>query len=273
MKQIFSLLILSLLLFSCSEDDTNEGTPVFISTDIMGNITVYSNTYKKITVAANSTDSELSKLKITSFDNQRGDVVLLDSAISGTDLRYEFLYHVPMLQRDSTQMKMTFAVSNRNGYTQELVRNMTVVLRDYKLEEVSGITLYAVENGDHANGLNLEYMRPIIVSMSDSADIDLYTYLDEENPEPLSREWRSNTDIYFARANNFDYANATNRSVTETFGSAVANPRINQIQKDDIILVGRGNRALGVIKVAQLYDESGTENDRYIINVKRIEAQ
>lgn len=272
-KTITALILSALLCAACAEDEVT-GTPVFVSTDIMGTLTVYSNTIQRIRVEANSIDAELAQLEIRSFDNLRGDIVLLDSALAGGwDLSFDYLYNVPMLPNDSMRVKLTFAVTDRGGFTQELVRSLRVVQSDYKLDEVAGITLYSMEDGDHANGLDLDNLRPLIVSLSDSADIDLYTYVDEDNPETLSGEWRSNTDIYFARANTFDYANATHRSLTETFGSVVANPRINRIQKDDIILVGHGNQPLGVLKVVQMYDEDGSAHDRYIVNVKRIKEQ
>ena len=207
---------------------------------------------------------------INSYDNLRGNIKLMDSTLDNRFVSYEFLYMVPMLQKDSTTVTLNISASDKNGYTQTISRRLLVIAQDYKLEEVSGITLYTDESGDHSNGICLETLRPLIVSLADSADIDIYTYRDEDTPETLTREWRSNTDIYFARANTFDYANATNRSVTETFGSIVAHPRISKIERDDIILVGRGNRALGVIKVVQLYDEPGSNSDRYLINIKKI---
>lgn len=265
---LFFLICCSSLL-SCSEDEVS-GDPVFITTDIMGITSVYSNTYQKIKIEISSIDTELSRLAISSYDNLRGNISLLDSALSTKKLSYEYLYKVPMLPRDSVTVTLRIAASDKNGYTQEVSRRLFIIAQDYRLEEVAGITLYTNEIKDHPNGICLEDLRPLTVSMADSAAIDIYTYVDEDHPETLTKEWRSNTDIYFARANQFDYANATNRSVAEAFGNAVANPRISRIEKDDIILVGRGNQAVGAIKVVQLYDEPGSENDRYLINIKKI---
>lgn len=246
------------------------GDPVFITTDIKGITDVYSNTYKKIKIEISSIDTELRRMEINSYDNLRGNIGLLDSALSSKKLSYEYLYSVPMLQKDSTIVTLNISATDQNGYTQKVSRRLLIIAQDYRLEETAGITLYTDEYKDHPNGICMENLRPIIVSLADSAAIDIYTYTDENNPGTLTKEWRSNTDIYFARANTFDYANATNRTLTETFGSVVANPRISRIEKDDIILVGRGNRALGAIKVVQIYDEDGSENDRYLINIKKI---
>lgn len=270
-KYLFVLLLcLPMALLSACEEEETGGSPVYIATNIFGTTEVYSNTYFKIRVDANCITESLSRLQISSFDSSRGDILLLDSALTGKNMSHEFLYKVPILAEDSLRVKITFAVWDNQGTVQRQVRYLKVIQSDYKLEEVAGITLYATEENDHFNGLNLSTLRPLVVSLADSADIDVYAYLDEENTETLSCEWRSNTDVYFTRANSFDYANATYRSVTETFGSAVSYQRVNRIQKDDVILVGRGNWALGAIKVVQLYDEPGSLHDRYIINVKRI---
>lgn len=265
-----AVLTLCPLLASCDDEFDDKNAPVFITTDIMGITNVNSNTYKRIKIEVHSSNVELEQLRISSYDDIRGNVGLLDSAVSGRSLYHEYLYKVPMLSHDSVMVNLKIEVSDRNGFAQTLSRRLLVIARDYKLEEVSGITLYTNEIKDHPNGYCLEDMRPLVVSMADSAAIDIYTYVDENASETLTREWCSNTDIYFARANQFDYANATNRSVVEAFGSAVANPRISRIERDDIILVGRGNKAVGVIKVVQFYDEPGVENDRYLINIKKI---
>ncbi|MCM1109309.1 MAG: hypothetical protein NC388_09745 [Clostridium sp.] len=236
----------------------------------MGTTNVYSNTYQRIKIEINSCDTELARMVISSYDNLRGNINLIDSVLNGKKLSYEFLYKAPMLPNDSITVTLNISASDKNGYTQKTSRKLLILAKDYRLEELAGITLYTNEINDHPNGIYLEEMRPLIVSMADSATIDIYAYLDANTPEVLTQEWRSNTDIYFARANQFDYANATNRSVTEAFGNAIANPRISRISKDDIILIGRTNKAIGAIKVVQLYDDPGIENDRYIINIKKI---
>lgn len=246
------------------------GDPVFITTDISGITSVYSNTYKRIKIEISSIETELARMEIHSYDNQRGNIMLMDTALDSKKLSYEFLYTVPMLKKDSTTVTLKIVATDKNGYAQQVARRLLIIAQDYRLEETAGITLYADESKDHPNGICMEDLRPLIVSLADSAAIDIYTYVDENDPETLTKEWHSNTDIYFARANTFDYANATNRTLTETFGSVVANPRISRIEKDDIILVGRGNQALGAIKVVQIFDEPGSADDRYLINVKRI---
>ena len=45
-----------------------------------------------------------------------------------------------------------------------------------------------------------------MTSLTDSAKIDLYAYVDEGNSELMTREWRTNTDVFFTRNNNFNYS-------------------------------------------------------------------
>lgn len=270
MKKYFLLLSIVLCVISSCDEDKSSGTPVYVSTDISGITSVYCNTFKKINVQANSIDSELARFQIKSFDRIRGDILLKDSLIDGYDFSYDYLYNAPMLTEDSTIVKLTFSVTDTKGFTQNLVREIMIIQNDYLLEEVAGVTMYSSEYNDHPNGFCLESMRPIVVSLADSASIDFYAYQDNDDLEVLSREWKSNTNVYFARANSFDYANASWHSVTETYKSVVTYPQINMIEKDDIIFIGREKQVIGVIKVVQMYDEEGVINDRYIFNIKKI---
>lgn len=165
---------------------------------------------------------------------------------------------------------MTISVTNTEGDESNFIYSYLIVQRDYQLEETSGITLYSMETDEHPNGLCLENLRPLMISLADSASIDIYTHMDDQDPSTLAREWRTNTDIYFARVNTFDYAGATQKSVTETFASSIGNPRIKDLKNDDIILVGRGNRAIGAIKIIQVFDEQGSENRPLPDYIKRI---
>lgn len=251
-------------------DDEDDASPVTLFTDFIRTGTLYSNSMYEINLEANSIKGHLSTIDISTFDSERGVVAVWDSTLNGTSFKHTYYYKAPQLKNDSTVIKMTISVTNTEGDESNFIYSYLIVQRDYQLEETSGITLYSMETDEHPNGLCLENLRPLMVSLADSASIDIYTHMDDQDPSTLAREWRTNTDIYFARVNTFDYAGATQKSVTETFASSIGNPRIKDLKNDDIILVGRGNRAIGAIKIIQVFDEQGSENDRYLINIKRI---
>ncbi len=275
MKKIVGLLAFPLLFAffaSCEEED---GDSLYITAEVqgsyLGDVCVSSNSIQKIQVKVFASDTQISRLQISSYDEQRGNIFLKDSVLNNvSSLTYDYFYEVPMLKKDSTSIVLSFVAIGSNGFVQRLARRLIATADDYQPEESSGITLYTTELGDYANGLCLRDVRPIKVSLADSADIDLYPYVDEAVSDVLTKEWRTNTDIRFARANNFDYANATNRTIANPFESTLAYPVIKDVAENDIILIGRGQTPVGVIKVVLVSDVDGAEKDRYMFNLKRL---
>ncbi len=261
---------LAMLFMSCDEDSLSSlYFTVKIDGSEMGTVKALSNTTKKISITGAANETRINRLTISTFDSERGEVLLLDTALNNIqEISYDYFYKVPMLKATTVDLTMTFKLYASDGFEQKWTRQFVVVSNDYYLEEKAGLFLYATENADHANGLCLRNLTPIKVSLADSAQIDVYTYVDESNPDLLTCEWRTNTDINFARANNFDYANATNRSVAYAYETTLRYPTIKDIREDDIILIGRGTEVLGVIRVVLVSDEDGSDRDRYMINVK-----
>lgn len=77
----------------------------------------------------------------------------------------------------------------------------------------------------------------------------------------------------FVRANSFDYASATSSSLSSAYSASVTSDTVEDIRLNDVILVGRDSKAVGVFKVIQIFDEEGTLNDRYILNFKSSAVQ
>lgn len=94
----------------------------------------------------------------------------------------------------------------------------------------------------------------------------------------MPRKWGTCTDIVFCKANNFDYASASKASIQSMFMNSVRLDSVEDLQSDDIILIGRERhdeestilKSLGVIKIIAIYDEEGTVNDRLIFNLKAL---
>lgn len=94
----------------------------------------------------------------------------------------------------------------------------------------------------------------------------------------MPRQWGTGTDIVFCKANNFDYASASKASISAIFNNSIRFDSVDNLQPDDIILIGRDTKIegttnlnpLGVIKIIAIYDEDGTNNDRMIFNLKAL---
>ena len=257
----------ALLLIACSDE---KGDPVTIFTDVINNTTIYSNSIKEIKVEAHCYEGELNSFKVTSFDAERGSIILTDSTIKGQTLRTTYYYKAPTLNTDTIKVRLTFSATNNTGQTCNTNVLYRIINRASLLEETSGITLYTQGSYTKPDGLNLTTLRPILVELADSAEIDLYTCLDEHGGTAITREWRTNTNILFARSNSFNYAEATDKTVSDAYASSLGMSRIGELVDNDIVLFGRMNKALGVIKIIYVFDEPGTDNDRYLINVKKI---
>ena len=49
-------------------------------------------------------------------------------------------------------------------------------------------------------------------------------------------------------------------------------PTIKQLKADDILLFGIQDEAYGALKIIAVYDEAGTEKDRYVFSLKSIKT-
>ena len=85
------------------------------------------------------------------------------------------------------------------------------------------------------------------------------------------RTWTSMTGLSFSRFNDFDYETATRSSVEDAYAVSTKYSELRNIQDNDIVLLGRSDTAVGVIKFLAVFDEEGVENDRYLFSLKKID--
>lgn len=260
----------SLFLAACGEDVENPA-PIYLNLDLAGK-NFNAGSIKQFQVhAENFQGNDFTKIRITTFDEYRGEVPVLDSALSGSTVDFSLVYRVPMMPRDSAIVTFQSRIEDSAGNFAVKKNSFRVLKKDYLLTEMAGLTLYETEGEGHPNGYSFSRRQPIRVSLSDSADIDIFAYEDTADRETLTRKWSTNTDIYFVRANHLNYAQATYLGVASAYASSVGYHTITDIASDDIILVGRENDPLGIIKVQAVYDDPGFANDRYVINIKLLE--
>lgn len=136
------------------------------------------------------------------------------------------------------------------------------------LIERSGYTLYSAHS-DGFDAFSFAGLRTLKRSEADPADVDLYAGESSAGREDvLSRIWRSGTGVKFAKVNAFDYAGATRSAVASLYANSRCDDFVEELAIDDVILLGRGDRALGVVKIVAIYDEAGASRDRYLFNLK-----
>lgn len=261
------LLVASFILAACGED-VEDSDPIFLNVDLAGQ-NFNAGSIKQFRVyAENFRGNDFTRLQVSSFDEERGEIAVLDSALSGRVVDCDLVYRVPMMNRDSVKVTLQVRIEDSAGNVKQSKSTFRVLRKDYVLTELAGLTLYAVEGEGRPNGYSFDRRLPIRTSLSASSEIDIVAYVNPANPETLPRRWNTNTDVYFVRANHLNYAQATYLSVSSAYASSVGYHTVTDIANDDILLVGKGNTPLAIIKVQAVYDDPGFVDDRYIINMK-----
>ena len=84
----------------------------------------------------------------------------------------------------------------------------------------------------------------------------------------LSRKWISMSGLLFSKNNSFNYAHATLEGIETTYSNSVKKEFVDQISENDIIITKIENNYL-IIKIIYVIDGFGSEDDRYIFNIKQ----
>lgn len=278
-KNIGSIFLLFLLLLgfaSCENEDTS-GFEVDLSvlnaqqdSVTKKQVLESGSKYELLVRATNHWGVNFSHLKITSFDQERSNVLVLDTIVSGDKLDLSHIYTVPYLSKDSADISFTIDLSDEAGHTLTWTfRNKYIIKQnDRVLVPQTGIIMYAFEQNNKGTGYSFDRQSVIMTSLADSAEVDMYAYQEAGNGDALSRVWETQTGVYFIKNNSFDYARATYNSVANTYRSSTGYHKVNNLQTGDIILVGKGTTPIGVICVQGVYDEPGTDLDRYVFDIK-----
>jgi hypothetical protein len=270
MKRILFLTLIILLNFcACKKDDASKVVITVSSADSLFNLKSADKVLFRIHSFAN--EDKIRNITITSSDLQYGRMLVFDTLIDAEKFDYDYQYIAPDYN-DSTTVRLVFqAFSSDNSSSSSISATLRVTNNNVVLPAFDGITMYAA-NSNNKNGFNINSAQTLYCETTDYLQIDIYDYYDTliEN-NVLSREWRSKTGVLFARFNDFNFATASKLGVMTAFENAAKYTSIKNLTNGDIILIGRNNKALGVIQLIAIYDEENTENDRYIFNFKKIE--
>lgn len=256
MKKIFYLLILGLLLSSCGDD---EETDVVIITKTINQKECY-NAGEKIIFDIESFANEgfITTISITSVTSY-GVTSLLDTVIDSEKTTFLYQYDVPQFDSDTTNVKFYFkAFSSTGDYTE--ISKTHQVAGDIHLNAAE-YTMFAFYKNEK-NGFSIERNEIVDCETTDSLYIDFYDY-SVDSTQILSREWRSMTGLLFSRFNDFDFENANYSSVINAYSNSNKTSKLLNVSNDEIILVGKGNNALGVLKIINVFDETDPMQDRY----------
>lgn len=211
------------------------------------------------------------RLDIDSFDAVTGQQQLLSERPAVQSYTTRYVYAAPVFAVDSVSVELTFTAADDCGYVRR--SNLRIAVRNSAapLVERSAYTLYSPESGKF-DGFSLDELRPLRNEETVSGFVDLYVSPSPDSAsETMMREWRSLTGVRFAKVNTFDYAGATRASVASLYENTRCDDFVADLAIDDIVLLGRDDRALGLLKIMAVYDEAGCENDRFVFNLKVVE--
>ncbi len=261
------LLCMALMLASCHQ----KPSPVnlFISrADNYGN-PVSGNQYILFHVKAFSDADIVSRIECKSFDSENGIEIILDTLINTKSVEFDYpIFTKYYTTSEFMEVKLSFTAYASNGES-------TTQVTSYKVE--GNVPLVPYENiilysacTEKTNGLSLQWVTPVIVQTADSATIDVYDYHEPQTDSTiLSKKWRSKTGLGFVRYNDFNFHAATVKYLHDSYLAGNKYSSVNNLSVGDIILVGRGNDAIGVFQIQNIYDEEGFENDRYELTFKK----
>ena len=220
---------------------------------------------------AESQSSVVQRITIMSSDRQFKDRFLLDTmlAMPLKKVDLSFYYELPYYT-DTMIVKFTGCAYDGSGRAASYPISINVAAGDEPIRPVDGITLYsAASSGKSA--FSLTSMQAVYLG-TDSTAVAWFDLINRPDSDVLSRAWHSEAKISFSRAEGFNYAEATAHSISETWKNMQSSTTIKQLKADDILLFGIQDEAYGALKIIAVYDEAGTENDRYVFSLKSIKT-
>lgn len=258
----FLTILLSLSFLSCEKENTK---PFILVSPEGASIETYSNEKIVFYIDVYS-DVALQKFLITKKYAGENEIVLVDSALFTKDFQYEWAFYTP--SENEEDLLLYFNAIDING--EQSKEGKRLVFTGQKLDEVAGVRLYSAANPSKG-ALNFEEGISISTE-ADSTTRNIQEKQDDNTSTELSYNLYSPSGCQFVKFNDFDYANATSKSVQSAFNSGVKQTEIIGVKLYDIYLVQylfEGQAKYGVLKLTSIYEDSESANDFYEFSIKR----
>ncbi len=267
MKKPFILLCLlsiPLLFATCKQEVLTPG--ILVSP---GTINIYANAGELIefTIEALAGDKDLQNIKIEQKPIGSVTSTVLDTIITGRRASFFFVYNIP---EGHEELILSFTAIDTDGNQGQTARRLTITGNEF-LQESPGNEIYSVYSNGNPNVFDIDELSPLFLSnQPDTASIDIIE-LDPDDDDLLSNTWSSWSGIKFVRNNSFNYPEATQSSAAGSYESSTALQVINNLQVDDILITKYDtiNQLYAVIKITEITDNAGTEDDHYEFNVMK----
>lgn len=265
--KIVSAFSLCLTFIMCSEPElSNVVIKVYPEKDSL--VTVESGDMIQYDVEISTINEYVKRFKIFSFDAYQGTKTYIDS-ICGNDksLAYKFYYEAPDVDRDSLSIELNIEAEDNLGNIATIQRYLLIKSKNLHILQLDGIVLYNPHD-NNASALSLnDVTQPFIFNESvDSLKPDVYV---QSTPDFSKINLCSNEQTMFVRNNSFNYVAATARGISSVYESSVKENIIQDLNINDIILVGYYNTAKGVFKVNNIIRDN-TNRSCFQLSYKEI---
>lgn len=267
MRNVYTTILLCFfggLLFSSCDNDVKSPSPIamFITPNAEDTLSLESGDKARYVLDFYVPGGQLKRLSIKSFDSYLGETVLKDTNFQEEVKTYTFVYTAPLIDRDSMISNLEFKASSTTGEECGVKRTVLIKNALILITERTGIVL---RNG--AEGLDnaICFAQPTQPFNSiNSPDSALADFLIETDTDFQYVTAKSNTAAKFVRNNSFNYAMASAPNIQTVYKSSTRSDIIGNLQTNDIILVGHGDRAEGVIRISNII-RTGNSNERCVV--------
>ncbi|MCD4697052.1 MAG: hypothetical protein K8S16_12520 [Bacteroidales bacterium] len=268
-SKTFSFLLVLLIVIvaiSCRKDNTSPIVFELYPKEPVIEAAVGEKTIFNIEI--NGNDNILKEFTITQQEHINGIQTIFDTLINSSTFNYDFVYDVPVFT-DSTLISLIFKVKNDQSEDITLSRRIRVLGDNILLEESTGHVMFSALSGNYS-AFNLDWLQPL--SVNDNSDSLLHFAdhsIDSVHFNTLSREWYSPAGLRFVQFEGFSYPEATQSMLQNAYTYGIKLSSVDELENDDILIIGREEEALAVIYIVQILDTDTTLNDKYLFNLKK----
>ena len=271
MKRILFILTSVLLLAAC-EKQSELVIQMGIDNASWEQKAVESGTNLHLNITAESQNSTIRRIILTSGDVQYKDRTILDTLFT-EPLKKVQLSHYYLLPyyTDTTKVKLTARAYDQLGNTMSYAIPLMVAGKDVQLRVLDLVTLYSA-GSEGKSAFSFETYQPVYLG-SDSSAVAFFDVLDSTKTDSPSCIWHSESGIQFTRSEGFNFSEATLASLPLPDAwqqNYVKSNTIKDLKTDDILLFGTKNEVYGVLKMISIYDDPGSASDRYLFSMKVI---
>lgn len=266
----FALLTIGVL--SCSDKEAGDvdGIILTVSPTAPGGVVyVKENTKIELQISISSGET-LSKVKVTEIaENALTGEVIFEEAPNTTSFTgvVTFLSKTP--PEGNSYYEYEIEATDSKGLKSKVSRK--IFIQNIPLSSYESITLYSAISTEKLGGYSILDRKVITITNNNVAFIDA-TDTTANATFALSNEWIGKANTKFVRSNSYKYETATYESIQSTFEASNASDIIGNLAVNDIILVKYKNEnstdAYGAIKIVNIIDSPGADQDSYIFNLK-----